>query len=177
MNIERLDSLTRAISTRLSRRTLASVLGLGALTIRNLTEAKKRKKKKHIKRNAFGCVNVGGFCKNADQCCSGICAGKKGKKKCRPHDGGSGCQAGQSEGCAGDPSNCVTSTGDTGVCDTTTGNAGYCGHGFVCTACSKDVDCQERCGQAAVACIKCPDCDGTATFQTACVGPGRVDCP
>lgn len=88
---------------------------------------------------------------------------------------GSGCQAGQSEGCAGDSGTCITSTGREGNCDMTTGNAGYCGYGFVCADCRKDMEYQEVCGVVAAVCVRCPNCDGTATFQTACVGPGPLD--
>src|SRR5581483_12329817 len=43
---------------------------------------------------ASGCAKVGKSCKQADQCCSGICTGKHGKKKCRGHGAGT-CQRSQ----------------------------------------------------------------------------------
>ena len=174
------DRLTRALAAPASRQRLLrglAILGLVAGPVSDVGTAKKRKKK--VEFNEFNCVNVGNFCKHDDQCCSGICQGKKGKRKCRAHDGGSGCQAGQAEGCAGDLGNCISSTGLQGSCDTTTGNAGYCGLGFRCADCSKDVECQDLCGLAAAVCIKCPDCAGPGTLQTACVIPislGVDDC-
>src|SRR4051794_8512906 len=124
MDSVRFDGLARSVSTMLSRRTLASALGLGALALPGLAEAKKKhhhKKKKKVKFNDFGCVDVGRFCKNNDQCCSGICEGKKDKKKCQAHDE-STCQAGQ-DSCAGSPELCTTSAGGPGQCVQTTGNA------------------------------------------------------
>jgi hypothetical protein len=163
---------------RLTRRFLlggfAAALDLGTARFPDVAIAKKRKK---VKRNAFGCVNVGKFCKNAGQCCSGICRGRKGGKKCRAHDSGVGCQVGaREEECGGTDISCTSATGAPGVCDTTTGNAAYChGSGLTCATCSKDEDCQELCQLATAVCIKCPDCDGSA-FQTACVGPSPGDC-
>ena len=166
---------------RLTRRFVlggfTAVLGLGMERLLDPASAKKRKKrKKKVKFNEFGCVNVGGFCQNADQCCSGICGGKKGKKKCKDHNSGVGCQEGQHAfDCAGPSVQCTTSTGFSGLCSTTTGNAGFCTHGFICMPCRKDAECREVCGSAA-ACIQCPDCDGPETFDTACVSPNPTDC-
>jgi hypothetical protein len=174
MDLERFDHLTRAVSSVLSRRTLAGALGLGALSLPLLTDAKKkRKKKKKVKFNDFGCVNVGGFCKNNSQCCSNICSGKKGKKKCKGHDA-STCQPGQvSETCGGAANVfCTSSGGDMGACFTTTGGAGYCEASGTCADCKKDADCIAVCGPQA-ACIPCADCD---LFETACVGPSVDSC-
>jgi hypothetical protein len=76
MDSHRFDGLTRSVSTLLSRRRLAGALGFGALTFPGLAEArKKHKHKKKVKFNDLGCVDVGNFCQNDDQCCSGICTG------------------------------------------------------------------------------------------------------
>jgi hypothetical protein len=166
----RFDRLTRTVSAMFSRRGMASTLGLTAIALSGSAAAKKkRKKKKKVKRNAFGCVNVGNFCKNAGQCCSGICGGKKGKKKCQAHDA-EGCIAGpQDIPCGGGMDvECTSSAGEPGFCNTTTGNAGYCANDGGCFACSKDADCQEFCGPAA-ACILCGD--DCAETGTRCVGP------
>jgi hypothetical protein len=161
MDSDRFDGLTRSVSTLLSRRTLAGGLGLGMVALPNLSEAKhkhkhKHKKKKKVKHNDFGCVNVGSFCKNADQCCSGICQGKKDKKKCQAHDTG-GCQPGSATlGCGGDKVDCTTSAGSAGLCGTTTGNAGYCFNAVaIGPPCSKDADCQAETGSSTAACIVC----------------------
>ena len=178
MDSDRFDRLARSLSSLLTRRTLAGTVGLATFGLPGLVDAKKRKKhkKKKVKRNEFGCVNVGDLCKNNGQCCSGICKGKKGKKKCKAHDE-STCQPGQHEGfCAIDGVNvpCVTSTGDpTGLCDTTTGKAGYCAHDGECFPCAKDADCQPICGPQA-ACVVCAGC--TETGGTGCVGPSEGSC-
>jgi hypothetical protein len=157
---------------RLTRRfvlgSLAAALGLGTTPIPDGVTARKRKNKR-VKRNEFGCVNVGDFCKNGGQCCSGICRGRKGKRKCKAHDSG-GCQAGQFEAAcvALTPDVPCTTSGIEGRCDTTTGGAGYCRNHKRCLSCKKDQDCVPFCG-ADAACIVCPDC-GEETGGTACVG-------
>jgi hypothetical protein len=176
MDSDRFDGLTRSLSTLLSRRTLAGGLGLGVATLPVLAEAKKKhkhthKKKKKAKFNDFGCVNVGDFCKNDDQCCSGICEGKK----CQAHDTSS-CLAGDFElVCGGVDVLCVASDGGDGFCDTTTGKAGYCrveGHCFDCT---KDADCVPFCGPHA-ACIVCEPLCRHGGDTTSCVGPAAGSC-
>ena len=93
---QQFDRLARSFSRLRSRRSLAGLVGLGALLLPGQSQAKKKHKhkKKKVKRNDFGCVDVGKFCKNDGQCCSGICEGKKNKKKCKAHDQ-STCQPGQ----------------------------------------------------------------------------------
>jgi hypothetical protein len=175
MDGARFDGLTRSVSTLLSRRSLAGALGLGALALPGLADAKKKhkhKKKKKVKLNDFGCVDVGNFCKNSSQCCSGICQGKKGKKKCQAHDDG-GCQEGQ-DACLGVMALCNIE-GVMGECTRTTGDAGYCfGGSGDCFDCSKDADCVPFCG-AQAACIVCTaDCAAEGT--TACVAPPGGTC-
>jgi hypothetical protein len=166
MDALQFDRWARGISQSLSRRQtiFATLLG-GSILIRgaNETVAKKKRRKKKIKRNSFGCVNVGGACKNAGQCCSGICQGKK----CKAHDGG-GCERGQSNSvCGGTNVTCTTGSGfPAGNCTTTTGNTGYCSGDTFCATCRRDVDCQVEFGPLA-ACIVCAGC----TEGTACASP------
>jgi hypothetical protein len=171
----RFDHLTRAFATLLSRRTLAGALGLGTLALPSLIDAKKKKRKKKKKKakfNDFDCVNVGDFCKNAGQCCSGICQGKKGKKKCKAHNA-STCQPGQ-DVCIANIVGCTTDTGAPGACVRTTGEAGYCQASGDCFPCQQDADCIAVCG-AGAACIVCPSCD-EGGVQTACVGDSADSC-
>ena len=170
MDHGRFDQIARAISHNLSRRTLAGFIGLGAIGISEVADAKKKNKKK-VKKNEFGCVDVGRFCKNAGQCCSNICKGKKGKKKCKAHNE-STCQNGQEGlGCGGVTVACQTPSGDLGQCDTTTGKAGYCNADGSCFACTKDADCIPQCG-ANAACALCSNCPG----GFACFGPEKGSC-
>jgi hypothetical protein len=133
--------------------------------------AKKKRRRKKVKRNDFGCVNVGGLCRNSGQCCSGICQGKKDKKRCQAHDA-STCQADQ-DICNDAKAGCVTTAAAQGVCARTTGNASYCEADIVCFPCAKDADCQPICGAAAacICCAGCPDEGGTA-----CVGVTSDSC-
>jgi hypothetical protein len=176
VNKNRFDSLTRSSGGVPSRRILlrglaGAGLGLGVARLPQAVAAKKRRKQK-VKFNAFGCVDVGKSCRNASQCCSGICEGKRGKRKCRAHDGGTGCRPGLIEdGCGGDVDvACTTSTGQVGICNTTTGNAEYCiAIGAGGGDCKKDADCRLLCGTDAASCIRC---EGVGV----CSGPSAGDC-
>jgi hypothetical protein len=158
MDSIRFDRWTRGLSATSSRRQTLVAL-LSAFTARFATEEAAA---------GPGCKNIGKKCKKKKDCCSGICRGKKGKKKCKAHNTG-GCQSGQQSGvCGGADVPCTSSAGEAGRCETTTGNAGYCSSsGFQCTDCADDADCRAWCGSDA-ACIHCPGC---GTSLTACVGP------
>jgi hypothetical protein len=148
-------------------------LGVGAVRLPAGAAAGKTRRP-HVRRNASGCVNVGGYCRNDDQCCSGICEGRRRKRKCRAHDTG-GCRAGnQPQGCNGTDIVCTTSTGNPkGVCATTTGNGGYCVYSGGCYPCQTDADCQELCGPRG-ACFLCDDCPDTG--GTSCGSPDDNGC-
>jgi hypothetical protein len=170
MDSDRFDGLTRSVSTLLSRRRLAGLFAASALALPTLSEAKKKhkKKKKRAKFNAFGCVNVGNFCKNSGQCCSGLCTGNK----CKAHNT-STCQPGQDICTPSAPVLCTTETGDPGECGITTGQASYCEADGDCFFCNTDADCIGFCGHGA-ACLVCADC--IATGGTACVGVSTDSC-
>jgi hypothetical protein len=176
MNPHRFNCLTCIVAQRTSRRALIAAQGFLGITIPVLAEAKKkrkkRKKRKKVTFNDFGCANVGSFCNTSEQCCSGICQGKKGKKTCQAHDEGS-CQANQ-DSCSGTPFLCTTSTGESGVCTVTTGNAPYCNTSGACFPCRKDADCVPFCGPQA-ACMVCETQCGATEGFTACVGPSEED--
>lgn len=190
------DALVRSFSRLISRRGLTGVLGVVALGNAERVVAGNRKRKRRKKRknqlnnplppinqsppppgvipNQFGCVNVGNFCVNSGDCCSGICQGSS----CRAHDA-STCQAGQSDlTCSGVNTNveCLAPNGNNGLCLTTTGNAGYCTGDRKCFACKRDTDCQAAniCGPNG-ACVLCASCNDTG--GTACAGPVPESCP
>jgi hypothetical protein len=163
---------------------IAAGLGLGGVRLPD-TAARKKRKNKKLKRNEFGCVEIGENCRGQDAaCCSGICQGRKPRKgqkdisRCVAH-GASTCQAGQhiQDVCGGEADvPCATSTGNTGgACSTTTGNAPYCPREAYCHPCKKDADCQQFCGEDA-ACILCAGCPEGGT---ACASPalGLCDFP
>src|SRR5262245_47498186 len=127
------------------------------------TDARK-KRKKRLGFNQFGCLDVGAKCYGKDAlCCSGICEGPKAKSRCVGHHVG-GCQAGAFPGSCGGSSefdSCPDGPASL-TCFTTTGNAGFCGHFYSheCSDCVKDADCPGDFGPAA--CVLCPgDCAGT----------------
>ena len=170
MDADLFDAFLRLLAASPSRRALLGLAGLGlAGPGPGGAEALKRKRRRHgkrIRRNAFGCVNVGGYCERDAHCCSGVCGGHR----CRAHDA-STCEAGQNiqDVCGGAIDvPCTTSTGAAGTCSTTTGNAPYCPRESYCHECRKDADCRPFCG-AAAACVQCAGCvdDG----GTACASP------
>jgi hypothetical protein len=184
VDLHRFVILPRAMTGYPSRRNVlrglvGAGLGLGGARLPEGTAARKKRKRK-VRRNAFGCVNVGDSCKNARQCCSGICKGKQGRKTCRAHNVDV-CRAGQREdSCGGATAPCAANGIPGGFCATTTGNAGYCRGDITCSPCTKDVECVSACGVSAcgvsAACIRCeagcPDTGGTA-----CVGFGLCQSP
>jgi hypothetical protein len=175
MDDSRFDTLARSLTSSISRR---GTLG-GALAILGLTASRpgeslaKRRRKKKLRRNAFGCVPVGKPCRGKDSvCCSGICEGKKPKKgkrdrsRCADH-GADICQAGQRNvNCGGEDVRCTSSSGNEGTCETTTGGAAYCASGYDAIPCKKDADCVPYCGPQA-ACVRC----GYYDHDPSCAGP------
>ena len=147
MDPSRFDALTRALAFGQSRRQAISAFSLSALALlgglRGATAGP-------------GCKDVGKPCKKATSCCSNVCKGKKGKKKCKAHDSG-GCKPGSAPvACGGALVPCTTSLGDSGFCTTTTGNAGYCALVLAGEGCSEDADCKLS-AKSRSACIDCPD--------------------
>jgi hypothetical protein len=159
MDSSHFDGLTRSLAK--SRRLLlggALALAGGGLGVANADGRKKhknkRKRDKRPKPNAFGCLDVGAACKRSEQCCSGICEGKKGKRKCAAHDtsvcnaDSDICAAGQGGQCGIYNANCL--------CVSTTGAAPFCGDfttpSILCRECSQDMDCEEEFGLGA-ACV------------------------
>lgn len=167
-------NLAEVPSRRDLLRGLAGIgLGLGLAGRAESGSARKHKRKRRKQRNNrqkvttndFGCVDVGGLCQNADQCCSGLCTGEKNQKTCQAHHQ-STCQPGATV-CAPPYTECSTTDGHTGVCGTTTGNAGYCAARGDCFPCHRDVDCEPFYGKGA-ACAICAQCG--VTGGTVCLG-------
>jgi hypothetical protein len=174
-------SLTRIPSRRdILRGLVTAGMGIGALRMPDAATAKKRRNnKKPVRPNTYGCLNVGAVCKNASQCCSGICRGPKGKKRCRTHDA-STCAPQQFFCTSGAPVACNLGN-SSAVCMRTTGQGAFCGDlsddKALCRDCTRDADCREELGPGA-ACVAfnlgicqslglCPDTGGMA-----CVASG-----
>lgn len=183
------DALSKGIPEQpLFRRSVlaglaASMLGLigggpSNIAAKEKQDKDKKRKKKPLKRNEYGCVADGKACRGNDAvCCSGICQGKKPKKgerdqsQCVGHDA-STCVRGQAtEFCnpAGLTTHCTSSTGQPGVCETTTGNSGICASTGSCEECRNDADCQISTGNPHAACVRCAS--GFCMAGTACVAP------
>jgi hypothetical protein len=170
------DCIVRSLIASPSRRRLLggliAALGLLVPWESGTVEARKKKKKRKqkLKRNAFGCVDVGQACRGNDaNCCSGHCEGpapKKGKKDastCVAHHEGD-CPAG-ADACVVGKVQCELD----GICFRTTGNASFCGKSAECTACTNDADCDAEGFGPGAACIACISCDKDG--GTACVPP------
>ena len=138
---------------------------------RAVAKRHKRRRRKKVTRNAFGCVSVTGTCRKSGQCCSGICVGRRGKKRCGAHNV-STCEG--TDGCSGEARPCTSDAGVFGTCNVTTGQASYCVITAVCADCSTDADCEPRCG-AGAACIVCSECLPSGR-QTACASATAEGC-
>ena len=121
----------------------------------------------------FDCRHVGDRCKRATQCCSGICTGKRRRKKCQAHDTSicnpslNICTTGQEGFCNNNNHNCH--------CALTTGNAGFCGDytaglNNLCRDCSTDMDCQQEFGPGAACVVLQGLC------KDSCVDTGNTAC-
>lgn len=150
----------RVLGSFLAASLAAPLFGFASSSGVDARRKKRRKKRKKIKRNRFGCVNVGQKCYGRSEvCCSGICEGSGKKSRCVAHN---------VDTCANTPHTCLEQgTGDCGggqgSCFTTTGNAPFCGHIGTCDCapCTKDADCVAEHG-AGAACIQCA---GTEFYQ------------
>jgi hypothetical protein len=193
MDGQQFDRFAQLVTTAQTRRRALGLFAAAAGSVLGsvgfsgaVAKKHKSKKKTKIKRNGFGCVNVGNACKNDGQCCSGICQGKKGKKKCQAHNEG---------GCTVERNFCVTGSllGLCGpdvpspdICLTTSGNAAFCARlkGFItevnCQLCRTDTDCENLgfpSGSACVtftgaACANATDCNGiNGSTGTMCLPP------
>jgi hypothetical protein len=186
MNQYRFTLLTRSLTSVPSRRAIlrglgAAGLGLGLARVPAIVEAKKthkhKKRKPKAKPNEFGCLNVGAACKSEAQCCSGICEGKKGRRKCVGHNA-SICRT-DSDVCTTGVTHLCNGNSASSACVLTTGQAGFCGDftegaDKLCRDCRQDTDCQAEFGPGA-ACVTfggiCTEfCAGTG--DTACVPAG-----
>lgn len=172
MDPTQFDHAVRAIHSGLGRRRVlgsfltASLAAPLAGLVGNSGADARRKKRRKIKRNSFGCVNVGQKCYGKSEvCCSGICDGKGKKSKCAGHNALT---------CMPSPDTCSENVtcGSGGHCFGTTGNAPFCGKQFTCfcKTCAKDADCEATHGPGA-ACVQClNDCTGVGVSSgTACV--------
>jgi hypothetical protein len=184
LDANQFDHAVRAIESGVQRRRVlgslfaaslaAPLFGFATSSGVEAKRKKRRKNRKKIKRNSFGCVNVGQKCYGKSEvCCSGVCEGTGKSSKCAAHN---------TDTCANTAHTCLEQgTGDcgggAGSCFTTTGNAPFCGAQGLCDCapCSKDADCVAEHG-AGAACIQCAGTDffectnvNGSTKGTACV--------
>jgi hypothetical protein len=155
VDANRFDDLTRLLCEGSSRRralrhlAMASLGGLAMFGVGDHGGQARRRKRK-VKLNKFGCIDVGGKCYGKDaRCCSGICEGSGKQSRCRAHHQGT---------CTADDSSCPEQVpcGSGGECYRTTGKAGFCAQEGLCDCapCAKDKDCEAQFGEGA-ACIVC----------------------
>jgi hypothetical protein len=189
MDQHRITALRRSLISMPSRRDvlrgLTGVgLGLGSRLWPQEPAAKgkrKRKdKKKKAKPNAFGCLSVGKTCKKAEQCCSGICDGKKSKRKCRAHDTGT-CDQDVAGVCqTGTPIATACNNRNDCACFRTTAGSSVCGELFCgregcsdCADCQRDADCVALGFPSGAACapVSSGACAGFCPEGMACVAP------
>jgi hypothetical protein len=164
VDINRFNGLTKSVSTLLSRRTIASTLGLGALALPGLAGAKKRRKKKKKKRCRPSCTG-GHLCQR------GRCVCPSGSLECQ----GTCCAPGK--GCVS--GTCITLQADcpAGVDICAVGTA-FCDGGIEC-GCRVSTEGTTRCAATgrlseADTCTSSADC---ATFFPDVPGAFCVNAP
>lgn len=181
-------SLLAAPSRRDVLRGLIAGLGLGGAYPSLVTAGKKRKQRRKKRKqhkpgtpNEFGCIEVGDRCTSADSCCSGVCSGKKGKRRCQA--------AGQGTCAPEAPGVCHATTPTITICNNaecwcarTTGDSAFCANavGTVsCDECRTDTDCVNRGFPAGSACVPWSSglCGGPCAGKAVCLLPCGVDLP
>jgi hypothetical protein len=177
------DMLTRSLTAVSSRRRLiygllGAGLGVGDAPLLRVGEAKKKRKRKKKREksrpNAFGCVAVGNACQNVEQCCSGICDGKKGKRTCRAHGAGSCAQDGSGVCTQANPGLLTCDNDSSCRCVLTTAGSSFCARGFFeCVDCRRDADCLALgfSPESACAPVTAGLCAGACASGMACVIP------
>ena len=188
------DTLRAAPTRRdVLRGLTATGLGLGLPVVPAIADAreKRRKKPKRTKRpkrakpNQYGCLEVGDPCRRRQQCCSGICAGKRGKKRCRAH-GAARCPQKTPGACTAKYNDIPSLKCDARCfCYRTTAGSNFCSQGVYndkrnCAVCRRDADCVALGFPPGSACAPIPrsgTCAGFCDTGTACLAPCAVDLP
>ncbi len=188
------DALTHALASGATRRAavraLGAALGAGVLLPvgANDTTGKKKRRKKPLPLNQFGCLNVGAKCRGKSTlCCSGVCTGRKPKKGKRDQRK---CVAHNAAGCAPEINFCVAPPSAAfcnpvvphAVCMVTTGRGNFCGNRAGtsdennCRLCARDKDCEALGFPLGSACVMLAgtNCGSNCatTGARACVPPG-----
>lgn len=178
------DRLSRTLAT--SRRAyLGGALALAfAWSNQAASRAKKHRRKRRPKigkPNAYGCLSVGAICKHSSQCCSGVCSGKKHRRKCQAV--GQGTCATEAPGVCHASTPAITTCNNAECwCARTTGDSAFCANavGTVnCDECRTDTDCVNRGFPAGSACVPWDGglCGGPCAGKAVCLLPCGVDLP
>jgi hypothetical protein len=186
MNAKAFETVTRHLTRPPSRRDVLRGLagtGLGLGMARwpagaDATKTRRRKPKPtQGKPNAYGCLEVGAPCTREDQCCSGICEGKKGKRRCRAH--GTGTCDQDAPGLCTAPNPALLKCNNSGdcACIRTTAGSNFCysvlaGAGD-CADCQQDADCAALDFPLGSACAPTTagGCAGLCETGMACLAP------
>jgi hypothetical protein len=185
MNRTYVGSLRRSLTARPSRRDVLRGLGgvgiaLGSASLPPVVVAKQSKGKPKPNKpqpNQYGCLEVGDPCGRSRQCCSGVCKGKPGKKRCRAHDTGT-CEQEVPGLCTADnPAASKCNNEINCACLRTTAGSNFCADldtGIdICAECKRDADCEQLGYPSGSACapIAVGFCAGTCETGMACVPP------
>jgi hypothetical protein len=174
------DHLARSL-TGSRRSLLAGVLAVAIGWLGAPGVKAKKKPKTKPKPNRYGCLDVGDPCKRDGQCCSGICKGKPGKKRCRAHDTGT-CPQRRPGLCDPHQPTVTPCNNETCVCLRTTADSNFCANAnsVNCADCKKDADCLAEGFPKGTACVpmtggECTNfCDETGM---ACMLPCGTELP
>jgi hypothetical protein len=138
---------------------------------------KKRKRPTPATPNRFGCLEVNDPCRRHLQCCSGICTGKPGRKRCRAHGAGSCRQATPTVCEALSLALARCNNAQDCACTRTTAGSAFCGS-FTsgtsdCASCKRDSDCLKLGFPVGSACapVATGNCAGRCPTGLLCLAP------
>lgn len=180
----RLAPLLRVLRGTPSRRDVlrglaATGFGLG-LAVPSLAEAKPnrrkpRKRLQPVKPNRYGCLEIKDPCRRHSHCCSGICTGPPGRKRCRGHGTCNQANPGTCE--AIDPIQTLCNNSLSCLCFRTTAGSSFCSDVSAgtseCTSCKRDADCVRLGLPPGSACLPAANgaCVGICPTGMACMVP------
>jgi len=188
MDQRRVTTVLHTLTGPPSRRDMLRALGGAGLGLvlgrwpRAATARKRRRKAVRV--NEFGCVDAGKLCKTDAQCCSSVCRGKKGRRRCRAHHTGTCPQSSPGQcldplpveaGCNGlSGCGCWGTTAGSTACVTDIPS----GVEF-CTDCTTDADCEAIGFPAGSVCVPrhLGGCAGSCPSNRSCMPPCGADYP
>jgi len=180
MDGTRFDDMTKRLTETGTRRRLLGGFAGGALAgFLALAAGDEVGAQEAAGRAAERCLREKQACKRGNQCCSGLCKGKRGKKKCRRAPGQGTCTTDRDICRVGEPRGICTKGANQCGCLITTRGTAFCAGVGVATVCATDADCVAAFDVPNLVCARTAgaECNDLFNSPTACVLPCGGDAP